>query len=136
MVAAVVSMILGTLEYHEKGEGHEERGLFEGLAILFCVAIVTFVTAINDWQKEKQFRKLQEAQDQQNTYTVTRHGNSIQLDRSEICVGDVVHIKMGDQICADGVVVESNQIEVDEAAMTGEIDMMHKVTLEQAQSEL
>lgn len=54
------------------------------------------------------------------------------LDRSEVVVGDIVHIRVGDEICADGICIESNDIEADESAMTGESDMMKKVSYTEA----
>lgn len=47
-------------------------------------------------------------------------------------VGDLINIKIGDQICADGIVVEANDIEMDEAAITGESDLMMKVPFDLA----
>ena len=38
----------------------EENGWIEGAAILAAVAIVTLVSATNDWSKEQQFRQLSE----------------------------------------------------------------------------
>ncbi len=41
------------------GEEENHADWIEGLAILLAVVIVVFVTAFNDWTKEKQFRGLQ-----------------------------------------------------------------------------
>lgn len=60
----------------------------------------------------------------------------MQLDRSEIVVGDVVHIKVGDEMCADGICIESNEIEIDESAMTGESDMMKKASYKDSYAKL
>ena len=40
-------------------EDESDHGWIEGAAILIAVVIVVFVTAFNDWSKEKQFRGLQ-----------------------------------------------------------------------------
>ncbi len=65
-IAAIVSLGLslyrppeeeGTSGYQEEEE--EEHGWIEGVAILVAVIIVVFVTAFNDWSKERQFRGLQ-----------------------------------------------------------------------------
>ena len=46
--------------FSEEEEGAEEHAdWIEGVAILLAVIIVVFVTAFNDWSKEKQFRGLQ-----------------------------------------------------------------------------
>lgn len=43
-----------------------------------------------------------------------------------------MHIRVGDEICADGICIESNDIEADESAMTGESDMMKKTSYKEA----
>jgi Ca2+-transporting ATPase len=54
-IAAIVSLALGIYETVEGGTGVE---WVEGVAICVAILIVTVVTAANDWQKEKQFAKL------------------------------------------------------------------------------
>jgi hypothetical protein len=45
--------------FFHSGEEGNHADWIEGLAILLAVVIVVFVTAFNDWTKEKQFRGLQ-----------------------------------------------------------------------------
>lgn len=54
-VAAVVSLSLGIYEAVSTGQGVD---WIEGVAICVAIIIVTVVTAVNDWQKERQFAKL------------------------------------------------------------------------------
>lgn len=54
-IAAVISLSLGIYESVDGGTGVE---WVEGVAICVAILIVTVVTAANDWQKEKQFAKL------------------------------------------------------------------------------
>ena len=54
-IAAVISLSLGIYESVDAGTGVE---WVEGVAICVAILIVTVVTAANDWQKEKQFAKL------------------------------------------------------------------------------
>lgn len=54
VIAAVISMVLGLTV-----EDKKEIAWIDGAAILSAVVIVVFVTAGNDWTKEKQFRGLQ-----------------------------------------------------------------------------
>ncbi len=44
----------------------------------------------------------------------------------EIVKDDIIYIKSGDQILADGVLSEGNEIEIDESMLTGEADPIHK----------
>lgn len=54
-IAAIVSLSLGIYETVSAGHGVD---WIEGVAICVAIAIVTIVTAANDWQKERQFVKL------------------------------------------------------------------------------
>lgn len=46
----------------------------EGVAILIAVIVVVFVTAFNDWRKEKQFRGLKDRIEADNHASVVRGG--------------------------------------------------------------
>jgi Ca2+-transporting ATPase len=54
-IAAIVSLSLGIYETVDAGSGVD---WVEGVAICVAILIVTVVTAVNDWQKERQFAKL------------------------------------------------------------------------------
>jgi Ca2+-transporting ATPase len=54
-IAAVVSLALGV---YEALSGGPKVSWIEGVAICVAILIVTVVTAANDWQKERQFAKL------------------------------------------------------------------------------
>lgn len=55
--AAVVSLALGLYEALRPGSKSKLEWI-EGVAILIAVAIATIAQAVNDYQKEQQFRKL------------------------------------------------------------------------------
>ena len=73
-------------------EEEDEHGYIEGLAILIAVIIVVFVTAFNDWSKEKQFRGLQDRIEGEQTFNVIRNGTAQQVQVGELTVGDVVQV--------------------------------------------
>eukprot|EP00163_Fabomonas_tropica_P010515 TRINITY_DN2067_c0_g1_i3.p1 TRINITY_DN2067_c0_g1~~TRINITY_DN2067_c0_g1_i3.p1 ORF type:complete len:955 (-),score=339.67 TRINITY_DN2067_c0_g1_i3:292-3156(-) len=117
--AAIVSILLGVLL-----SDHPEEEWIEGAAILVAVLLVTTVTAINDWSKEKQFRKLDDKNKAYNT--VIRDGQMTEIVVDDILVGDIVVIKTGDFVPADGLFLEGNNLLCDESAMTGESDQVPK----------
>lgn len=51
--------------------------------------------------------------------TVIRNGQEVEIPTSEVLVGDVVHIRPGDKIPVDGIVVEGSS-DIDESMITGE----------------
>ena len=72
-----------------------EAGWIEGVAILIAVFVVVFVTAFNDWRKEKQFRGLQSKIEHEHKFSVIRNGEVVQLPVSDILVGDICQVKYG-----------------------------------------
>jgi P-type Ca2+ transporter type 2C len=54
------------------------------------------------------------------TARVRRDGAEAQIPAEELVVGDVVLISAGDQVPADGRIIESSALQIDESALTGE----------------
>ncbi|XP_016425209.1 plasma membrane calcium-transporting ATPase 1-like [Sinocyclocheilus rhinocerous] len=107
-------------------EVEAEAGWIEGAAILLSVICVVLVTAFNDWSKEKQFRGLQSRIEQGQKFNVLRAGQVIQIPVAEIVVGDIAQVKYGDLLPADGVLIQSNDLKIDESSLTGESDHVKK----------
>ncbi|XP_039760893.1 plasma membrane calcium-transporting ATPase 2 isoform X3 [Pararge aegeria] len=132
-VAAVVSLGLSFYKPSEDEEDlahlDEEEGHYqwiEGLAILISVIVVVIVTAFNDYTKERQFRGLQSRIEGEHKFAVIRSGEVNQVPISEIVVGDICQIKYGDLLPADGVLLQSNDLKIDESSLTGESDHVKK----------
>ena len=62
--------------------------------------------------KEKQFRKLNEVANRKNV-NVVRNGKVLNMSVYELMVGDLVQIETGEILSVDGVVVESNRLNID-----------------------
>ena len=84
-----------------------------------AVFIVAIVTAINDYEKERQFESLSEENDNVDALVI-RDGVSQQISVRDIVVGDLICIEAGDQIPCDGVLLSCDGLELDESALTGE----------------
>ncbi|XP_045518773.1 plasma membrane calcium-transporting ATPase 2 isoform X5 [Pieris brassicae] len=135
-VAAVVSLGLSFYKPSEDESdidsiGHidEEEGHYqwiEGLAILISVIVVVIVTAFNDYTKERQFRGLQSRIEGEHKFAVIRSSEVNQVPISDIVVGDICQIKYGDLLPADGVLLQSNDLKIDESSLTGESDHVKK----------
>lgn len=121
LVAASVSLILGVTV-----EGEPATGWIDGFAIMFAVFIVVMVSALNDWQKERQFRSLKESMSGSNTVSVMRNGKQITIPVKELVVGDILEVADGVLLPADGIVIKCQDLEVDESALTGESEAIHK----------
>lgn len=106
-------------------EEHESAWI-EGVAILVCVVVVCLVTAINDYSKERQFRNLQAKIETGQKFSVIRDGEPMDIPVSDLVVGDIARVKYGDLIPADGLIVQSNDLKVDESSLTGESEHVTK----------
>ncbi|KAG0267855.1 hypothetical protein DFQ27_008131 [Actinomortierella ambigua] len=145
LIAAVVSIGLGF--YEDYGVEHKPQvrcdandqcetvvppkiSWVEGVAILGAVLIVILVGSLNDYQKERQFQKLN-AKKEDREVKVIRNGESVLISVFDIVVGDLMHLEPGDVIAADGVYLRGHNLKCDESAMTGESDAIKKITLDE-----
>ncbi|KAF9910365.1 hypothetical protein BX616_010882 [Lobosporangium transversale] len=130
-IAAFVS--LGVSVYQDYGPQHDPSeprvGWVEGAAILAAVAAVVFTNAINDYQKERQFRKL-DAKKEDRCVTLLRDGREQEVNVKEIQVGDIMLLQPGDLLKVDGIVLTCHNITCDESSATGESDAVKKDTEE------
>ncbi|KAJ2037778.1 plasma membrane calcium, partial [Coemansia sp. S16] len=126
-IASVVSLAVGVyddlLGSHKNDE--VKVGWVEGAAISLAVIVVCFTNAINDYQKEKQFQKLN-AKKEDRTVKTLRDGNEVEIGVQEINVGDILLIEPGDIIPVDGVYLSGHNMTCDESSATGESDAIKK----------
>ncbi len=127
-VAAVVSLALGiyqSLTPQPKGEAPVQW--VEGVAIMVAIVIVVVVGAGNDWQKERQFVKLNKKKEDRDV-KVIRSGKSRELSVHDVLVGDIMHLEPGDMIPVDGVFISGHNVKCDESSATGESDLLRKTS--------
>ena len=75
-----------------------------------------------------QFRSLNQTEINKRVKAI-RAGEKIEILAFDIMVGDILLLEKGDLIPADGIVLESFALLVDESSMTGESDMIEKSTV-------
>jgi Ca2+-transporting ATPase len=102
-----------------------------------AVIIVSTVTAFNDFQKDKQFRALNK-ESSRLKIKVVRNGESNNVEIDYLLCGvsdrytiidmrqDLVILGTGDQVPADGILVEGHDLRIDESVMTGELKPVKK----------
>ena len=125
-IAAVVSLALGL--YQTFGQTHHEGAKVdwvEGVAIIVAIAIVVIVGALNDWQKERQFQKLN-TKKEDRLIKVVRSGSPTKMSVYDVVVGDLMLLEAGDVVPVDGVFVEGHSLSCDESSATGESDLVKK----------
>lgn len=104
---------------------HPDTGWIEGFCIIISVIIVTLVTALNDYQKERQFKALNAVKEDEKI-KVLRNGVPSEISKLSLVVGDILRVDLGDIIPADGIVFDEKELKMDESAMTGESDLLAK----------
>ncbi|KAI8626479.1 putative calcium P-type ATPase [Xylariaceae sp. FL1651] len=126
-VAAVVSLAIGL--YQTFGQKHTANNpgvdWIEGVAIIVAIVIVVLVGSLNDWQKEKQFAKLNRKK-QDRLVKAIRSGKTVEISVFDVMTGDVLHLDPGDLIPVDGVLIRGFNVKCDESQATGESDVIRK----------
>ncbi|KAK3311723.1 uncharacterized protein B0T15DRAFT_549457 [Chaetomium strumarium] len=129
-VAAAISLALGLYQtfdgHHDEGQGPARVEWIEGVAIIVAILVVVLVGALNDWQKERQFRRLNRKKEDRFV-TVVRSGRAARLSVHDVLVGDVMVVEQGDVIPVDGVLIEGHNVSCDESSATGESDVVKKM---------
>ena len=87
--------------------------------ILGAVSLSVIITLVMEGSSEKAFEALNKIYDN-ITVKVIRDGQILVVSRQFLTVGDIVLLESGDKIVADGRLIESNSLSVDESALTGE----------------
>ncbi|KAI6694212.1 hypothetical protein NL676_021922, partial [Syzygium grande] len=102
-------------------ENGVKEGWYDGGSIFVAVFLVIAVSAVSNYRQNWQFEKLSRVSGN-ILIDVIRKGRRQQVSIFEIVVGDVVCLKIGDQVPADGLFLEGHSLQVDESSMTGESD--------------
>ncbi len=92
--------------------------LVEVLGIIAAILISTTVSTVSEYSSERAFKRIEE-EAQTRRVKVTRNCEKLEIPSTELVVGDIVHVEIGEQICADGILV-SGEIHVDQSALNGE----------------
>ncbi|KAH6608562.1 atpase [Trichoderma cornu-damae] len=125
-IAAAISLAVGL--YQTFGQEHQDEPKVEwveGVAIIVAIVIVVIVGSLNDYQKERQFAKLNKKKQDRNV-KVVRSGTTMEISVFDLMVGDVIHLEPGDLVPVDGVLIEGFDVKCDESQTTGESDIIRK----------
>lgn len=84
-------------------------------------AILVLNTILGFWQEYKASKELDALRKFEVEYArVIRHGKQVKIPSSEIVPGDTILVESGDRIPADGQILESYLLQVNESILTGE----------------
>lgn len=129
-VAAIISLALGIYQSVTATDGEARVQWVEGVAIIVAILIVVVVGAANDWQKERQFVKLNKKKEDRYV-KVVRSGKTVEISIFDVLVGDVMHLDAGDMVPVDGIFIDGHNVKCDESSATGESDVLRKTAGEE-----
>lgn len=102
-----------------------EGDFSECFGILFAVFLSVSITLIMEGSSQKAFDALNRIYDNIGV-RVIRFGKVVTISQTDVCVGDVVILENGDKIVADGRLIESHELMIDESTLTGESQHIKK----------
>ncbi len=108
LVAAAISFIISL----------SEGGFAETLGIIFAIILATGISFYFERDAGKKFEALTRVNDDIPVRAI-RQGEVVEVPRRDLVVGDIVMIETGDEIPADGILLESVSLQVDESTLTG-----------------
>ena len=111
--------------------GPENAGFsafLEPIGILIAVLLATVIGFAFEVKAANAFDRLNTVNDD-IPVTVKRDGGIHQIARKDIVVGDIVILNTGDEVPADGIILEANSLQINESTLTGE-PVISKTTIE------
>ena len=112
IIAAIVSGISGQLE--------------SALVIVSVIIVNAILGTIQTLKAEKSLDSLKKLSVPKAK--VIREGTLQEVDSTELTIGDLVQIEAGDVISGDGRIIECSSLQINESALTGEVESVDKTT--------
>ncbi len=124
LIAGVLSVGISCYEYY--GLGHDAGVFFEPAGIFMAILLATGLAFVFELKADREFELLNRVNDDEPVQVI-RNGHPAQVPRKDVVVGDVVIINTGNEIPADGRLLEAVSLNIDESTLTGE-PVCHKTT--------
>ena len=117
LVAGALSIGISIYEYYGLHEG--AAVFFEPLGIFVAILLATGLAFFFEVKADREFAILNQVNDDEPVQVI-RDGNAIQIAKKDVVVGDIVILSTGEEIPADGQLLEATSLQVDESSLTGE----------------
>ena len=117
LVAGILSIAISFYEYYGLHEGTEV--FFEPVGIFIAILLATGMAFFFEEKANKAFSVLNQVNDDEPV-EVIRNGNTTQITKREVVVGDVVRLNTGSEVPADGSLLQAISLNIDESSLTGE----------------
>ena len=117
LIAAVVSVILASI--FPEGGVRKIENYIDTISIFIAVFLVAIVQAQVNWSQQKAFMEINKLKNEFNV-NVIRCGEETQILNTEVLVGDILSLKNGDRVAADGFYIRGHSLKVNNSQETGE----------------
>ena len=117
MIAGALSIGISCYEFF--GLGQSAAVFFEPVGIFVAILLATGLAFYFELQADKEFTILNQVNDDEPV-EVIRNGNTTQIPRKDIVVGDIVILNTGEEVPADSELLEATSLHMDESTLTGE----------------
>lgn len=117
LIAGVLSIGISCYEYFGQDAGI--KVFFEPAGIFIAVILATGLAFIFERKAAGEFELLNKVNDEEPV-PVIRNGQSVSVPKSDVVVGDIVILDTGCEVPADGRLLQSTTLSVDESTLTGE----------------
>ena len=120
LLALLASVGISLFEFLSDGERHGSWDVFFEPAGIFVAVILA--TGIGFWFEVKAGRAfdLLNAVSDEDLVQVVRDGSVTEVPKADIVVGDIVVLNAGAEVPADGELLESVSLQINESTLTGE----------------
>lgn len=115
LIAAFLSLGIAIFEHMSTGQKHYA----ETIGIFCAILLATGVAFWFEMDANKKFDILNQVNDD-TLVKVIRNGNVVEVPKRQIVVGDIVLLDTGDEVPADGELIEAISLQIDESTLTGE----------------
>ncbi|MDE6040728.1 MAG: haloacid dehalogenase, partial [Muribaculaceae bacterium] len=124
LIAGVLSVGISCYEYWGLGQG--AGVFFEPIGIFIAILLATGLAFVFELKADKEFALLNQVNDDEPVQVI-RNSNAMQIPKKDVVVGDIVILNTGEEVPADGELLEAVSLNIDESTLTGE-PMCHKTT--------
>lgn len=117
MIAGALSIGISCYEFWGLGMG--AGVFFEPVGIFIAILLATGLAFIFELKADREFALLNQVNDDEPVQVV-RNGNAMQIAKKDVVVGDIVILNTGEEVPADGELLEAVMLNIDESTLTGE----------------
>ena len=117
LVAGVLSVVISFYEYYGLNEGFSV--FFEPIGIFVAILLATGLAFIFELKADREFAVLNQVNDDEPVQVI-RDGNTLEIPKKDVVVGDIVILTTGCEVPADGQLLEAVALNIDESTLTGE----------------